>query len=318
MIGPLAGIVAMIPMLLVFCVGLVIVVARRPVVRIGHNNHARLVAIHRHTVRWRGLGLAAGLLAALGCAMLAGTALGRFVGLAPAALGAGLIIGTIVGERTARAPLGTTREAGLGERRIGDLLRGQSLWPMVASTGLLVAILAMGTVLGSPDDLGRAGRALARTCQLVSDGVPTTAGERRGPWPGSFYTLPLGGAFIVLGVLAFVALKSIAARRAAGSESEDLDRLTRSWSTGNVLRASTVSALLIAGPLATVMGATLSAMDCRASTDTFLQWMALAAGVVATGLGLALLASLFMAPRLVVDDLPGALPPPAGAGVRVR
>ena len=37
-----------------------------------------------------------------------------------------------------------------------------------------------------------------------------------------------------------------------------------------------------------------------------------------TGLGLALLASLFMAPRLVVDDLPGALPPPAGAGVRVR
>jgi hypothetical protein len=59
-------------------------------------------------------------------------------------------------------------------------------------------------------------------------------------------------------------------------------------------------------------------MDCRASTDTFLQWMALAAGVVATGLGLALLASLFMAPRLVVDDLPGALPPPAGAGVRVR
>jgi len=250
--------------------------------------------------------------------MLAGTALGRFVGLAPAALGAGLIIGTIVGERTARAPLGTTREAGLGERRIGNLLRGQSLWPLVASTGLLVAILAMGTVLGSPDDLGRAGRALARTCQLVSNGVPTTAGERRGPWPGSFYTLPLGGAFIVLGVLAFVALKSIAARRAAGSESEDLDRLTRSWSTGNVLRASTVSALLIAGPLATVMGATLSAMDCRASTDAFVQWMALAAGVVATGLGLALLASLFMAPRLVVDDLPGALPPPAGAGVRVR
>ena len=318
MIGPLAGIVAMIPMLLVFCAGLAIVVARRPVVRIGHHNHARLVAIHRHTVRWRGLGLAAGLLAALACAMLAGTALGRFVGLAPAALGAGLIIGTIVGERTASAPLGTTREAGLGERRIGDLLRGQSLWPMVASTGLLVAILAMGTVLGSPDDLGRAGRALARTCQLVSDGVPTTAGERRGPWPGSFYTLPLGGAFIVLGVLALVALKSIAARRAAGSESEDLDRLTRSWSTGNVLRASTVSALLIAGPLATVMGATLSAMDCRASTDTFVQWMALAAGVVATGLGLALLASLFMAPRLVVDDLPGALPPPAGAGVRVR
>ena len=83
MIGPLAGIVAMIPMLLVFCAGLAIVVARRPVVRIGHNNHARLVAIHRHTVRWRGLGLAAGLLAALGCAMLAGTALGRFVGWHP-------------------------------------------------------------------------------------------------------------------------------------------------------------------------------------------------------------------------------------------
>ena len=42
----------MIPML-VFCAGLAIGGAA-PGRRIGHNNHARLVAIHRHTVRWRG------------------------------------------------------------------------------------------------------------------------------------------------------------------------------------------------------------------------------------------------------------------------
>ena len=90
---------------------------------------------------------------------------------------------------------------------------------------------------------------------------------------------------------------------------------TRSWSTGNVLRASTVSALLIAGPLATVMGPLFRPWTAaRPRTLSCSGWLWPRGRGHGPGPGPVGLPLHGAAPRR--DDLPGALPrPPApGAG----
>jgi len=64
-----------------------------------------------------------------------------------------------------------------------------------AATVLLVLVLGMTTAAGSPDDLGRAGRTLARQCSAL-------VGTAVGPWPGSFYTAPLATVVLAGLVLA--------------------------------------------------------------------------------------------------------------------
>jgi hypothetical protein len=122
-----------------------------------------------------------------------------------------VLVGVLVGEALVRPPAGAVRTAALEIRRIRDYLP-RDLTILVAPTiGLLMVVLAATTAAGSPDDLGRPGRALVIRCSA-------DLASRRGPWPGAYYSLPLA-LVVFVGVLAAGGtLWRIARRPRAGGE----------------------------------------------------------------------------------------------------
>ena len=252
-------------------VGLVLALLRRVVVTVGVNEHSGVVEIARHTRRWRVVGLLLGAVAAVLLLVLGQRvdALGRAAALAPTALGAGVLLGTIVGELTARPSVGIRRSAAVETRTLGSILpRGRAV-VLAVSTGLLVGALAIGAAWGSADDLGRAGRLLSRQCVIDATGVgPVLVGSSRGPWPGSFYAVPLAVALLVLAVLVAVALRAVVNRPRPELDSRGLDTMLRRWSVGNVLTAATVTVLGTLGPVALLMVSALAGGTARDRLDT--------------------------------------------------
>ncbi len=303
--------------------GLVLALMRRVVVTVGVNEHSGVVEIARHTRRWRVVGLLLGAAAAVVLLVLGDRvdALGRAAALAPTALGAGVLLGTIAGELTARPAVGIRRSAAVETRTLGSILpRGRAVL-LAVSTGLLVGALALGAAWGSADDLGRAGRWLTRQCVVEEDGVgQVLVGSSRGPWPGSFYAVPLALALLVLAVLVAVALRAIVDRPRPELDSRGLDTLLRRWSVGNVLTAATVTVLGTLGPVAVLMASALRGGTCPSTAiDTVLAVVAAVVGALATGAAFGLLAGLVLTPSIRVDDLQRPLPggtAPVGAPVR--
>ena len=182
--------------------GLLVALMRRVVVTVGVNEHSGVVEIARHTRRYRIVGLLLGGVAAVLVLVLGqrADALGRVTALAPTVLGAGILLGTITGELTARPSVGIRRSAAVETRTLGAVLpRGRAV-VLAVSTALLLGALAIGAAWGATDDQGRAGRVFSRLCTVVdADLGPVTMGSSRGPWPGSFYALPLAVALVVGG-----------------------------------------------------------------------------------------------------------------------
>jgi len=154
--------------------------------------------------RWlRTAGLVAGLVAA-GVVVQTGS-LGIGLLLAPPVAALGLLLGILAAELSVRPPAGPRRTASLGTRRGGDYLP-RRLTTVVATTGAaLAAVTATTTALASPDDMGRAGRWLSAACSPVSS-------ASRGPFPGSYYTVPLLVVVAVGVLLALVVLRATVAR----------------------------------------------------------------------------------------------------------
>ena len=304
-------------------VGLLVALWRRVVVTVGVDEHGGVVEIARHTRRWRVVGLLLGGAAAV-LALVLGQrvdALGRVTALAPTVLGAGVLLGTIAGELTARPTVGIRRSAAVERRTLGAVLPRGRAWLLALSTGLLVAALAVGAAWGSADDLGRAGRVLARACLTDVPGEGSVlVGNTRGPWPGSFYALPLAVALLVLAALVALALRAIVNRPRPELDSRDLDTLLRCWSVGNVLTAATVTVLGTLGPVCVFMASALHGMTCDGSAvETVVAVVATVVGALATGATFGLLAGLVLTPTIRVDDLPRPLPGdarPVGAPVR--
>ena len=303
--------------------GLLVALLRRVVVTVGVNEHSGVVEIARHTRRWRIVGLLLGGVAAAVALVLGQRvdALGRVTALAPTLLGAGILLGTIAGELSARPSVGIRRSAAVETRTLGAVLpRGRAV-VLVALTTLLVGALAVGAAWGSADDQGRAGRVFSRTCTVVdADLGPVTMVSSRGPWPGSFYVLPLAVALVVLAALVALALRAIVNRPRPALDSRALDTLLRRWSVGNVLTAATVTVLGTLGPVAVFMASALGGVSCEGSVvDTVAAVVASVVGAVAAGAAFGLLAGLVLTPTIRVDDLPRPLPgdvAPVGAPVR--
>lgn len=144
-------------------------------------------------------------------------ALGRLSALAPAALVIAVLVGTCLAELTAEQPHGAIRTATLRPRSLKALLPRPLAAGTVASLVLIALTLTAGTVLGSPDDLDRPGRAFTTHC--VVDGYESS--WRHGPWPGSFYTVPILLALVAALALAAYTLHAIVTRPVVGTEIGD-------------------------------------------------------------------------------------------------
>jgi hypothetical protein len=129
---------------------------------------------------------------------------------------------------------------------------------VVAASALgLGVLLVTTTLMGSADDQGHAGRFLSRLCTPV-------VGARTGPWPGSFYSVPLGIA-VVVGLLgAAIALRTIVRRPRSGSDSDlvAVDDLLRRRSAEAVVAATGVMVAASLSGVAFVAGLQLHRFAC--------------------------------------------------------
>ena len=184
-------------------------------------------------IRWAGIGL--GLLAAvllLGTGSLPGRlGHGALAGTAPL-VGAGVLIAVVLlGERRLSGTLGTVRRASLQPHGPIEVLpRITTAFTSVVVIGLS-ALMVVTTALASPDDQGRAGRALS---MVVAGEDGQTISATSGPYPGSWSTLPAGIVLLLLAGLAALALRGIVSRRSA---SDPGDLLLRRRSATAVLGA---------------------------------------------------------------------------------
>jgi len=212
-----------------------------------------LRATARTTRRWR----LAGLVAGLGVGVIAAYqgALGRGLLLAAPLLALCVLAGVLVGELRVSRPQGPLRSAGLAVRRVRDYLPRALGASVGAATAVLAVVVALTTAAGSPDDLGRAGRELFRRCSAAT-------GEGHGPWPGSFYTVPLLVVVACGLVAAGLAVTRVVRRpRQSGDVGVD-DALRRSAAEA----VTAAVGLLVAVPLAgvgAVAGMAMVGFDCR-------------------------------------------------------
>lgn len=204
----------------------------------------RLRDVARTTARWRVAGLAVGVVMAWWVADM--DVLGRGLMLAAPVFGLSVLLGVVVGELRVCAPSGPVRTAQFEVRRVRDYLP-RLLTPFVAAAlAILVGLLAFTTIVASPDDLGRAGRSLTRTCPAVGDGsLGSTAGV--GPWPGSFYALPLAAAVLGGLLAAGVALIRLARRPRQGEDHARDERLRVHAAAAVVAAVGVVIGIPLAG-----------------------------------------------------------------------
>jgi len=163
----------------------------------------------RRTASWRWAGLAAGL--AVGGAAAGSGALGRGFLLAAPVFGLCVLVGVVAGELSVRPAAGRTRAAVLEVRRVRDYLPRRLTGAVLGAAAVLAALIAVTSVVAGSDDLGRAGRSLQLAC---GPGVLQAAG----PWPGSFYTVPLTVVVAAGMVLAGGALCAVVGRARTGTD----------------------------------------------------------------------------------------------------
>ena len=223
---------------------------------------ARLVLVQRRTRRWRWAGLLVGALVAV--AAVHQGALGRGVLLATPLFAVCVVAGVIVGELRVAPPTGPTRQARLEVRRVRDYVPRRLGMTVAVASGLFAVVLAATTASGAPDDLGRAGRALVRRCSALH-------GESRGPWPGSYYSVPLA-VIVVGGLLTAAVALSLVVRRPRQGEDPAIDDALRVQAAQAVTAAS---GLLVALPFAginIVAAAAMLGIGCRPTWWTVVGW----------------------------------------------
>lgn len=239
--------------------------AARPAGAGARPSSAATRAIARTTGLWRAAGLLAGAAAA---AVVAETGdLGRGWLLAAPVFGLGVLAGAVTGELRAGRPRGAARTAALRTRRIRDALPPALSRSVLSAAVALALLLVVTTATGSADDLGRPGRELVRRCSAAVT-------EGHGPWPGSFYSLPVGGLVLCGLLVAGLALRRVVLRPWQPDD-PGFDDLLRSRSAEAVTAAAGV---LVAVPLAGVAAVAAMALLGVSCGPV---WFSVLAGVLA-------------------------------------
>jgi TRAP-type C4-dicarboxylate transport system permease small subunit len=207
----------------------------------------RLRVAARTTRRWRVAGFVVGVAVAAVTAQQG--ALGRGLLLAGPLCALCVLAGVVVGELRVTAPQGAVRSADLQVRGVRDYLPRRLAGAVGATTALLLVVLSLTSATGSADDLGRAGRSFARRCSAVQGGST-------GPWPGSFYALPLAAVVVTGLLLATFALRRVVQRPRQGEDPAVDDGLRRQAAEA----VTAACGLLVAVPLAGVSLVTAGAL----------------------------------------------------------
>lgn len=197
--------------------------------------------------RWTGL--AVGALAARWLSPLVG---GDGVLYAIPVFGLCAVAGVLAGDALTAPARGAVRTAGLTPRRVRACVPPRMTRLLLGLAAALVAFLTAAAVTASPDDLGRAGRALTLTCRGTT--------ETSSPWPGLHYGLPLLVSLAVSTGACGWSLRRIAVR--PGDEQSRRDR---------TLAIVAVWGLVVSSSLlgtASTMSGTLMNLSCDGTTGT--------------------------------------------------
>jgi len=197
--------------------------------------------------RWTGL--AVGILAAYALPPLFG---GHGVLYAIPVFGLCAVAGVLAGDALTAPMRGAVRTAGLTPRRVRAYVPPRTTGLLLGLAVALVALLTFAAATASPDDLGRAGRALTLTCRGAT--------ESAGPWPGLYYGLPMLACLALSTAACGWSLRRIATR--PGDEQSRRDRtlaLVAAW--GLVVSSSLV------GTAVTMAGALMN-MTCDGTAGT--------------------------------------------------
>jgi hypothetical protein len=261
--------------------------SRRPL-ELDASRHGALLAAHRKAVGWRWAGLGLGVAAAAVTAVTASAELYNIGAmLAPTVFGLCVIGGVVVGELTTIPRRQGLRTAAIETRTVGRYLPRRLGGLVAASAVGLGALLVTTTLMGSADAEGRAGRFLVRWC------TPSrSVGVSSGPWPGSFYSVPLGIA-VVIGILgAAVALRTVVLRPRSGSDLDfvAVDDVQRRQSAEAVVAATGVMVAVSLSGVALTAGIKLIGVVCPQAS-----WPILGVALLAVGALMLLLTSWCLA-----------------------
>ena len=218
--------------------------------------------------------------------------LGRGLMLAPAIVGLGVVAGVALGEAVVRPPRPPgPRTASLRPRRVRDYLPATLVAVVATVTAVHVATLATTTITAAADDMNRAGRVLAHEC--------ATMAQSRGPYPGSFYSVPLAAVLLLAGVIAAVAL-IVVARRPRGFAPHDIDDdVLRRRSMTTILAAGGAAVAASQAGIALFSGSALTGMDqCAAA------WMRPTGIAMLATVPVAVVTLAWLVMRVMAPDVP--------------
>ena len=226
-------------------------------------------AVVRRTASFRLAGVIAGL--AAGGAAAGQGALGRGPLLAGPVFGLCVLAGVAAGEISVRPAAGRTRTAAVEVRRVRDYLPRGLASAVTAAAAVLAALAAVTTVTAGPDDLGRAGRVLLLSCRAGLQ-------QAYGPWPGSFYSVPLAAVVAAGLIAAGGALRVVIRRARTGADADAVaadDALRRRAARTITGACGILVALPLAGVCLVSAGALLS-VSCHPAWWTYAGWALLA------------------------------------------
>ncbi len=271
-----SGLLFLMPLLAVAATTLVVLLTvprRRSLVAMDKAAFPRLARLHRSMLLARLAGILLGL--AVIVPVATSGRLGRGLMLVPAVFAAVQILAVLTGDVIARHDARTPGSAGIEVRRVRDFLPAGLTRLTTLAAAALTVLLAWATVVASPDDVGRPGRSLAYTC------TEDCSSGRLGPWPGSFYSVPMALALLAVVVLGGTAVLGTVRRPRNGSDSEivRVDDAVRRRSVESVVASMGIAVSASLAGVGVFAGFGLAAEN-RAPVDLrMVGWFALGGGL---------------------------------------